>query len=70
MIDPIQSKLQTRKLKMSSRANRFVNYRPRVIRNILLFALRGGNKRPSRMLERVDRAIARPARSRPIGELR
>ncbi|MBP7687211.1 MAG: 1-acyl-sn-glycerol-3-phosphate acyltransferase [Thermoflexales bacterium] len=40
MIDPVQSKLQTRKLKMSSRANRFVNYRPRVIRNILLFALR------------------------------
>lgn len=40
MIDPVQSKLQSRKLKMSSRANRFVNYRPRVIRNILLFALR------------------------------
>jgi 1-acyl-sn-glycerol-3-phosphate acyltransferase len=40
MIDPVQSKLHSRKLKMSSRANRFVNYRPRLIRNILLFALR------------------------------
>ncbi len=40
MIDPVRSKLQGRKLNMSSRANRFVNYRPRIIRNILLFALR------------------------------
>jgi 1-acyl-sn-glycerol-3-phosphate acyltransferase len=40
MIDPVQSKLQSRKLKMSSRANRFVHYRPRLIRQVLLFALR------------------------------
>lgn len=40
MIDPVSSQLQSRKAKKMSRANRFVNYRPRLIRNILLFALR------------------------------
>lgn len=40
MIDPVQSKLQNRKLNMSRRANRFVNYRPRLIRPVLLAALR------------------------------
>ncbi len=40
MIDPLPSKLQSRKAKSMSRANRFVNYRPRLIRNLLLFALK------------------------------
>jgi 1-acyl-sn-glycerol-3-phosphate acyltransferase len=44
MIDPVQAKLQNRHLKISGRANRFVNYRPRVIRQVLLFALRAAMK--------------------------
>jgi 1-acyl-sn-glycerol-3-phosphate acyltransferase len=40
MIDPLPSKLRQRKSRLVSRANRFVNYRPRLIRNVLLFALR------------------------------
>ncbi len=40
MIDPIQAKLRNRKARSANRANRFVNYRPRLIRHILLFALR------------------------------
>jgi 1-acyl-sn-glycerol-3-phosphate acyltransferase len=44
MIDPVQAKLHNRPLKMSRCAKGFVNYRPRVIRHVLLLALRAAMK--------------------------
>jgi 1-acyl-sn-glycerol-3-phosphate acyltransferase len=44
MIDPLHAKFPTRPLTMSRRASRFVNYRPRVIRHGLLWALRAAMK--------------------------
>ena len=44
MIDPATSKTESRKTRSAHRANRFVNYRPRLIRHLLLFGLRGAMK--------------------------
>lgn len=44
MIDPATSKVESRKTRSAHRANRFVNYRPRLIRHLLLFGLRGAMK--------------------------
>jgi 1-acyl-sn-glycerol-3-phosphate acyltransferase len=40
MIEPVQSKIRNRKSKVAGRANRFVNYRPRWYRHVLMFGLR------------------------------
>lgn len=44
MIEPAQSKIRNRKLKVGQRANRFVHYRPRLIRHVLMAGLRAAMK--------------------------
>ncbi len=44
MIEPAQSKVRQRKSRIANRTNRFVNYRPRLVRYGLLFGLRVGMK--------------------------
>ena len=44
MIDPATSKVESRKTRSARRANRFVNYRPRLMRQLLLLGLRGAMK--------------------------
>lgn len=44
MIEPVQSKIRNRKSKVTGRVNRFVNYRPRWYRHVLMFGLRLGMK--------------------------